>query len=248
MGSIKYLDKYHKLPVPAKAAMWFMVCSILQKGIGLITTPLFTRILSPEDFGLYTVYQSWFGIFVMIISLRLEYSVFYNGMSKFKAERNGYVASMQIITTITACLSFIIYLIFQEQINHLTELSTTIMIFIILKAAVFPSYDFWMIKERYEYRYMSFIIVVLGLSIFNSIAGFVAIYLFPTNGGFARITADFVIYFLIGFFLYILNFKKGIKSASVRHSKYALLFNLPLIPIGSHYDSKNGRCGSSGYL
>lgn len=226
------LSKYNAMAVPAKAALWYMICSILQKGIALITTPIFTRILSAEDYGLYTVYLSWSDMFIVFISLRLEFSVFNKGMSKYKENRDGYVGSMQIITTITSVLFLILYFLFRDQFNSLTELSTIIMIMILLKCAVFPSFDFWMLRERYEYRYIPFVSVTLALTLLNSVLGLIAVLLFSESGGIARITTDFAVYFVIGVVLYIINFKKGLKKAKYGYAKFALLFNIPLIP---HY-------------
>lgn len=224
--------KYESMNTPAKAAIWFMLCSILQKGIALITTPIFTRILSPEDFGLYTVYLSWADIIIIFVTLRLEMSVFSKGMSRYRDNRSGYVASMQMLTTITTVVCLLLYWLFSKTISSFTELPFFIMIMLILRCGVFSAYDFWMLKERYEYKYVTFVTVVLGLSFLNAVGGIVAVLLFPTRGGEARIISDFVVYFLIGLVLYGINFKRGWKFAKSEHVKYAIAFNLPLIP---HY-------------
>ena len=90
-----------------------LFCSILQRGISVITTPIFTRLLTTEEFGLYSVYVSWENIFIIFTSMRLDYTVFNKGMSKYKNNRNGYVASMQIITSILTVICLGIYLLFR---------------------------------------------------------------------------------------------------------------------------------------
>ena len=72
------LQKYRNSSPVFKATVWFMLCSIIQKAISLITVPFFTRMLSQEQYGQYAVYNSWQTIFTMICTLRLEYSVFDN--------------------------------------------------------------------------------------------------------------------------------------------------------------------------
>ena len=44
-------SKYRSLSVQAKAALWFTICSFLQKGISFITVPIFTRLMSTEEYG-----------------------------------------------------------------------------------------------------------------------------------------------------------------------------------------------------
>lgn len=228
----KLLNKYKKLSIVAKATIWYMICSILQKGISVITTPIFTRLLTSEEYGLYSVYISWENIFIIFTSLRLDYTVFNKGMSKYKDNRAGYVASMQIITTVLSGLCLGIYLLFRYRINAFTELSTIIILLILLQCFVYPSYNFWMLKERYEYNYIRFTLVVLFMTIINSLIGIFAVIKLPGNHGFIRIVTNVLVYFIVGIVLYVLNFKKGLKKVRREHIKFALLFNLPMLP---HY-------------
>lgn len=44
-------NKYIGMSVPVKAAFWFTVCNFYQRGISMITTPIFTRMLSTDEYG-----------------------------------------------------------------------------------------------------------------------------------------------------------------------------------------------------
>ena len=103
----KILKKYNTIPVAAKATIWFIFASTLQKGMSLITTPIFTRIMSTEQYGQYSVYNSWLQIFTIITTLRLNWAVFNKGMSKYKNDRDGYTATMQSVTFMLTILAFI---------------------------------------------------------------------------------------------------------------------------------------------
>ena len=65
----KIKEKYESLPVQVRASFWFLICSFLQKGISMITTPIFTRIMSTSDYGQYGVFNSWYGIITIIVAL-----------------------------------------------------------------------------------------------------------------------------------------------------------------------------------
>lgn len=50
----KYLlNKYENLSAPVKASIWFTICNVVQKGIALISTPIFTRIMTTQQYGVY---------------------------------------------------------------------------------------------------------------------------------------------------------------------------------------------------
>ena len=52
-------EKWNKTPLEAKVSISYAICSILQQSISFITLPLFTRLLSTEQYGHVTVYGSW---------------------------------------------------------------------------------------------------------------------------------------------------------------------------------------------
>lgn len=62
----QYLNKYRSMSAPAKASLWFVICSVLQKGIAFLTTPLFTRVLSQEEYGTVSIYNSWLAVITIL--------------------------------------------------------------------------------------------------------------------------------------------------------------------------------------
>ena len=88
-------SKYRSLSVQAKAALWFTICSFLQKGISFITVPIFTRLMSTEEYGTYTVYLSWLQILTIMTSLYLFNGVYDNAMAKYEKQRDEYTSTMQ---------------------------------------------------------------------------------------------------------------------------------------------------------
>ena len=69
-------SKYNSIPIQVKASIWFLICSFLQKGISMLTTPIFTRILSTSEYGQYNVFNSWLGIVTVFVSMSLSGGVF----------------------------------------------------------------------------------------------------------------------------------------------------------------------------
>ena len=64
----RMIERYHKMNVTAKASIWFVFCSLMQKGISTITVPIFTRLMSTEEYGVYSLYLSWFSILTIFTS------------------------------------------------------------------------------------------------------------------------------------------------------------------------------------
>ena len=79
---IKVIEKYKTVPAAARAALWFVFASMLQKAMAFITVPIFTRIMDTAQYGLYSTYLSWSSIFTVLLTLRLESGAYTNVLGK----------------------------------------------------------------------------------------------------------------------------------------------------------------------
>lgn len=230
----RIIEKYHGFSVITKATFWFIVCSVLQKGMSVLTTPIFTRMMSTEQHGQFTVYNSWLQIFTIFITLRLNYAVFNKGMSKFKENRDDYVSTMQTITFLNASVLFIIYLIFRPIINGITELPTFIMVALFAELLFSPAIDFWTIRKRYEYLYKPVVYRTLLMKLLTVAVSIVAV-LMATEKGYARILSCVAVNLIFGISLFAVNRKRSKIWFNKEYALFAITFNLPLL---MHYFSQ----------
>ena len=107
-------DSLNKLAV--KSGIFFVVCQMLIRGISFATTPIYTRLLSTEQFGQIRVYESWLQIAVPIMSLCLWRSVErakYDMREKF----DSYTSAVQNLSYISIALMTGICLLFKPHIQ-----------------------------------------------------------------------------------------------------------------------------------
>lgn len=93
-------DKINILSIEVKATMAFTICNFFEKGMFLITTHIFTRILNEKIFGEITVFNSWRNILEIIIAFSLFGGVINNNMLEFKEEKNKFISSIFDLITI----------------------------------------------------------------------------------------------------------------------------------------------------
>ena len=111
-GSV--MIKYRNMPMATKASLWYVVCNVLQKGIVLLSTPIFTRLMSTSEFGIYTIYQSWYSILVIFTSLGLYNSIYNNVLTKYPESSAKATSSMLgLSASITSILGIIFLLTYQ---------------------------------------------------------------------------------------------------------------------------------------
>lgn len=227
----KLRNIYSKFSAPVKASLWFTVCSIVQKGITLLSTPIFTRLLTTEQYGEYSLYQSWYAIISIFATLNLSAGVLFNGLTKYEDDRNRIISSFQGLSTTVTGILFLVYLTFKDYWNSLLGLSTLFMVAMFVELLVVPAYAFWAVKQRYDYKYKVLIILTISVALISPLLGVIAV-LNTSYKAEARILTYVVVQVFQGAFFYVYNMKKGKFFFKREYWKFALKFNLPLIP---HY-------------
>ena len=124
----RILKKWKKVPLVIKVSVSYAICNVLQKCLSFITLPLFTRLLTTDQYGQYTVYQSWLGIISIFLTLNLAYGSFSTAMVKYEKDRDGYIASLEGICLVLSTIFLIIYLPFQNYWNRLFQLPSWIIL------------------------------------------------------------------------------------------------------------------------
>jgi O-antigen/teichoic acid export membrane protein len=230
----KPIQLYKSFTTPVKAAFWFTVVNIVQKSISFLTMPIFTRVLSTEHYGQVNLYQSWLSIIMIFATLYLWGGVFNNGMIKYKNNRDEFISILQGLSTVTTLVFFVLYLSLKQFIGNLIELPDSIIIIMFIQILVTPALSFWITKERYEYRYKRAVMITIIIAITNPILGIIAVYATPYKG-IARIISVAIVQIIACGIVYTYNFIKGKKFFDIYIWKYAIAFNIPLIP---HYLSQ----------
>ena len=230
----KLKTKYFSLSVAVRAAVWFTFCNLLQKGITMISMPIFTRLLTTEQYGEFTVYQSWYSIINIIVTFNLSGNLILNGMSKYENRRNEFISSIQTLSSCITICFFIAYLIFHNFFNHIFGLSTLFMVTMFAQMLFEPAYLFWSQRQRYEYKYKGLVIVTLITSSLGPIIGVIAV-LSTQYKAEARVISFAIVQICAGLIFYIIQSIRGKTFFNKEFWRFALSFSIPLIP---HYLSQ----------
>lgn len=226
MGKLK--EKWQALSPVAKASTAYLICNIVQKCMSFFTMPLFTNLLTEEQYGQVTVYGSWSGLFSIALTLNLAYGSFSTAMVKFEDRRDSYISSVQGICLTLSGLFFVIYLPFRSFWNGLLDLPTPFVVLLVAEIFFNTAILLWMGKKQFEYRYvgvvtitMAQVLMVIGISY--------ALIVHTEEKGYARILGGAIPTLLVGGTLFIVNFVRGKKLFSREYWRYALGFNIPLL-------------------
>lgn len=227
----KAINRYKSANVAVKASIWFTICSIIQKGISVITMPVFTRLMSTEQYGKYNVYLTWYNILVLLVTLNVHSEIFNKGLIQHSEERDEYTASQAGLLISLSLFWIALYLPFRTFFNHLLGLSTVLVLFMVLEILGTAIIGLWSAKKRFEYDYIKIVKLTLGLSFLNPIVGVIAVLITDYKAE-AKLIANAIVPLVFSIGILLIFSRKGKLFGSRQWWKPVIISSLPLVP---HY-------------
>ena len=210
-----------------KSGAWYTLSNFFVKSIGFMMTPIFARLLTKEEFGLYNNFVSWLGIFTIVITLYLE-STFASARFDFKEDFEGYILSSLVLSSVVCAFSAIFlnvfYFIFQKSLG-MNRLYMNVMLLYLL---FLPAINMFQAHERYKYEYKKTVLLSLMISISSACLS-LALVLLMTNRLSARVYGSLIPVIVIGSYIYYIIYRNG-KRIHISYWKYSLKICLPYIP------------------
>lgn len=228
------LAKYGSLSTQTKATIWFTLCNCITSGITFLAMPFFTRLMSPEQYGIVAVYNSWMAIISVFATLNLSAGAFNNGMAKYPNNRDAFASAMEGLVLVTSLLTFslvvITYLIWPSAIGLPASMIVP-MFFQILARGIFAQ---WAAHQRYEYAYRPLIASTVAFAVLVTLVSLIAVAVTPLDSlrAFVRVASEACGSTMVAVALVILTQRKKPIFFHLEYWRYSLRFSVPLIP---HY-------------
>lgn len=229
----KILEPYKKLNLQAKASLWFLFANVFQKAVMIIFTPVFTRVMTTEEFSKYAVFQSWEAIFTVFATLNISSYATAKALVDIKDEKEEFILSSQILTFLLTIGTFVVYLIIRLGFGKFEDLPIPIMISLFCDIIFVAIFNFWSQNERYHLRYKALVISSVFIGVFSPLLAFLLIKFSGEIGlykGWSRIVSVVFLNGLLGIVLFIRSLKKTHGRFSTKYWDYCLRYCIPLIP------------------
>ena len=99
-----------------KAGGWYVFSSIVVKGIAILSTPIFTRLMSNEEYGYVSAFLSWYTLLLPFCTVNLDYSI---GRAKldFPDQLDHYIGTMQVLSAVITFILGVICCFFFELVS-----------------------------------------------------------------------------------------------------------------------------------
>ena len=231
MSSI--FNKYKGMSVAAKAALAYMLASLFTKGLGIITTPLFTRVMSTAEIGEFNTFASWYSMIGVVATLSLSSGSFSLAMFEFEDKRDQYSSAMLGLSSCSAMVVGALYLCRPAMWNQLLSLNTIEMGIMFTAFLLIPATEYRIVRLRYEYNYKTLILITLTNAVMGTLLAIIAVlvakYNCLDNLALYRIIGLYIVLCSMGLYNYGYLLKREKKVFNKTFWKFAAINNTPLI-------------------
>ncbi len=210
-----------------KMIFWSGIAMGLQSCINFLTMPIFTRILSTSDYGLYTTFVSWQAILSLIITLSLQASI-NTAAYDYKQEFDGFISSILFLGEITIILAYLV-LVLLQQMQKIRMQNEILQGYLFLSIGMDYAIKLYTISRRFLYQYQIPLIITLTILVVGIINSFLLIGIMPKQKHMGRILGANSGTIVIGFCVLVYLINKGKKIINLNMWKYGLHFGIPNI-------------------
>ena len=217
------------LKTPAKASVWYIASGGIARAIGALSTPIFTRLLTPEEYGLYPLYTTWMGVLSVLVTLELTGNAIYRGFQKHSDKKDEFTTAALGLLGSVFFIFCALYFAFYGILESLVGLSLKNSILMLAEIFTASIISLYLARARYEYKYKA----VAALNLLSAVAipllAIVFILLFGIRAE-SRIYASALVSLLSASSVAVVIIRGSEKLYSRKIWGYLLKHSVPLIP------------------
>lgn len=209
----------------------YLIASIANEGLRFISIPVFTYLLTVEDYGIINIFASYVSIFSIILVLNLHGAV----SRYYYEEKEDFKQFLGLSISLVGCLfSFSVagLLIFQKQISNWIELPVSVIPYFIpaVMMGIISSLFRQVFQARRETKKIRRISISQTYVGFALAVGFILLQKDQLYLG--RLKGDVAVFLIFGFLMMkdVLKYTSFKFKLNEEHFKYIVNYSLPNIP------------------
>lgn len=210
-----------------KITFWYTVSNFLVQGIAFLTTPIFTRILTKEDFGNFSNYAAWLSIYSILTSLELHSSI-NRAKLEFEDKIDEYLSSILFTSTVWTLLLYLFIEANSAFFVSAMGMDLKYIRLLFLTRLFNPAFASIQAKHRAFHKYKLCTALAIGSCVLQTLISLLLVLLLD-NKLEGRILGNAIPSLVLNMFLYVYIMWKG-RRVSFSGISFALAFAIPLIP------------------
>ncbi len=229
----KISDKVQNIPIGVKSAIVYTASSVFTRGLAIISVPIFTRLMTTDQVGVVNIYNSWYSLISAFATLSLTSGGFAVAMKEYSDRRDEYESAVLTLTSIVAIIIALVYAIAPIFWQRILGLPNTLIILMLIGFLFAPARDFWLSRQRYEYKYkLAGMVSIITAVMATLVSIIVVVYMSNHSLGetaIGRLFANYIIIYGVAAIIWLYILMKGKKMYCKEYWKMSLSISIPLI-------------------
>lgn len=189
--------------------------------------------MTTDQIGVVNIYNSWYSLISAFATLSLTSGGFAVAMKDYSDRRDEYESSILTLTSIVAIVIALIYAVAPMFWQSMLGLPNALIILMLIGFLFAPARDFWLSRQRYEYKYKLAGAVSVLTAIVATFASIFAV-IFVSNRHFeetalVRLFSNYIIIYGVAAVIWLYLLLKGKKFYCKEYWKMSLAISIPLI-------------------
>lgn len=224
-------DLFNKIisSTTAKSGIWYLVSDFLLKGMAFITVPIFTRLLSVEDYGIVSVYSSFVALMTIITGLDLHAGIGRAAID-YQEDYPKYLSSVLSLSVALFLGGFLVISVFSNTISGWVGLSSDLIVLATISgygSFVFGFYNSHLLF-RQKYKQKSLLHVIRAIS--EVVLAIIMILAISNAKYYGRIYSSLIVSLVFMVMCFLLIFRMNKEIYFPRAWWYAIKIGIPLVP------------------
>lgn len=215
-----------------KAGTGYVIGNYLLKGITFLSAPIFTRLLTPEEYGFFGTYMSYESIFFIIIGLALHVSI-NNAKYEYQDKLDEYVSSIVLLTGISSLIWLVLANVFYDNYCNILDFSRFVVNILVFNCFATAMFQIFSTYVSLNYSVKSFLKITSVNAISNlGLSVILLLTVFSKSRLLGRIIGMVLPLLFISIYIIIYFFRKSKAKVNKTYWKFAFVYSIPLIPHG----------------
>ena len=211
-----------------KAGLWYVISNFLVKALSFITTPIFARLMTAEQYGEFSNYASWLATLLILAGAEL-YNTLGRAYYDYTEDYDKYVSSVTITGCLLTGVLYVLFLLCRPWIFSIVAIPPQFVHMFFFTMLFQSCKSIWLARERTLYRYKSVAVVSILNLVVPTLVALALVLLLPDSQRLpGRVYGTYMPMSAIGFVCAWSMLAKG-RSFRLEHVKYALKLSLPLL-------------------
>lgn len=222
-----------KIPIEVKSATVYTFSTLFSRGLAIITVPIFTRLMTTSQIGIVNLYNSWYSMISAIATLSLTSGGYVVALREYESNRDGYQSSVLSLTSLISLLLVGVYLVNPSLWSKLLGLPSGLIILMLIGFLFAPARDFWLARQRYEYKYKLPGFVMMGSALIASLLSILTVIKLSAVDenlvAEGRLYSNYLIIYGVSAVIWFCTMLKGKTFFNKEYWKLSLSLSLPLV-------------------